>query len=63
MKFVKKNEERKFFNKLSLHSSIPWTTCQKVLKKELQIILQPYRIIILQELKLHDPEESADYCN
>ncbi|KAH0810715.1 hypothetical protein GEV33_012076 [Tenebrio molitor] len=47
--------------KLSLQADVPLSTCQKIVRKNLN--LYPYKITTLQELRPGDSERRLEYCN
>jgi hypothetical protein len=47
--------------KLSLQADVPLSTCQKIVRKNLN--LYPYKITTLQELRPDDSERRLEYCN
>jgi hypothetical protein len=47
--------------KLSLQADVPLSTCQKIVRKNLN--LYPYKITTLQELRPRDSERRLEYCN
>ncbi|KAJ3649791.1 hypothetical protein Zmor_021512 [Zophobas morio] len=52
---------KKSLSKLSLQSGVPYSTCQKVVKKKLH--MHPYKISLVQELQPADFPRRVQYCH
>jgi hypothetical protein len=52
---------KKSLRKLSLQADVPLSTCQKIVRKNLNFY--PYKITTLQELRPDDSESRLEYCN